>query len=41
MVIVQINHTRPDMPKAGWEARHTPERAQQFLAVPGLAPAAE
>ncbi|MBB5690338.1 YdhR family protein [Roseomonas alkaliterrae] len=36
MVIVQINYTRPDMPKAEWEARYTPERARQFLAVPGL-----
>lgn len=36
MVIVQVNYTRPDMPKAEWEARYTPERAQQFLAVPGL-----
>ncbi|WP_137124104.1 YdhR family protein [Roseomonas sp. HF4] len=36
MVIVQVNYTRPAMPKAEWEARYTPERAQQFLAVPGL-----
>lgn len=36
MVIVQINYRRPDMPKAEWEARYTPERAQQFLAVAGL-----
>ena len=36
MVIVQINYRRPDMPKAEWEARYTPERAQPFLAVPGL-----
>lgn len=36
MVIVQINYTRPDMPKAEWEARYTPERARPFLAVPGL-----
>ena len=36
MVIVQINYTRPDMPKAEWEARYTDDRARQFLAVPGL-----
>ena len=36
MVIVQINYRRPDMPKAEWEARYTPERAQQFLSVAGL-----
>lgn len=36
MVIVQINYTRPDMPKADWEARYTDDRARQFLAVPGL-----
>jgi len=36
MMIVQINYTRPDMPKAEWEARYTPDRARQFLAVPGL-----
>ena len=36
MVIVQINYTRPDMPKAEWEARYTDDRAKQFLAVPGL-----
>lgn len=36
MMIVQINYTRPDMPKAEWEARYTDDRARQFLAVPGL-----
>jgi hypothetical protein len=36
MVIVQVNYTRPDMPKAEWEARYTDDRARQFLAVPGL-----
>ena len=36
MVIVQINYTHPDMPKAEWEARYTDDRAKQFLAVPGL-----
>jgi len=36
MVIVQINYTRPDMPRAAWEARYTDERARQFLSVPGL-----
>ena len=36
MVIVQINYRRPDMPKAEWEARYTPERATPFLSVPGL-----
>lgn len=37
MVIVQVNYTRPAMPKAQWEARYTDDRARQFLAVPGLA----
>ncbi|HWT10136.1 MAG TPA: YdhR family protein [Roseomonas sp.] len=36
MMIVQVNYTRPDMPKAEWEARYTDDRARQFLAVPGL-----
>ena len=36
MVIVQINYRRPDMPKADWESRYTPERARSFLAVEGL-----
>ncbi len=36
MVIVQVNYRRPDMPQAEWEARYTPERARQFLAVDGL-----
>lgn len=36
MVILQINCRRPDMPKAEWEARYTPERATPFLSVPGL-----
>jgi hypothetical protein len=36
MMIVTINYTRPAMPRAEWEARYTPERAQQFLSVPGL-----
>lgn len=36
MMIVQINYTRPEMPKAEWEARYTDDRAKQFLAVPGL-----
>ncbi len=36
MMIVQVNYTRPDMPKADWEARYTDDRARQFLAVPGL-----
>ncbi len=36
MVIVQINYRRPDMPKADWEARYTPERARPFLDVEGL-----
>ncbi|NMJ40040.1 YdhR family protein [Roseomonas sp. JC162] len=36
MVIVQVNYTRPAMPKAEWEARYTDDRAKQFLAVPGL-----
>jgi hypothetical protein len=36
MMIVQVNYTRPDMPKAEWEARYTPDRARQFLSVPGL-----
>ena len=29
MVIVQINYRRPDMPKAEWEARYTPDRARR------------
>lgn len=36
MMIVQVNYTRPDMPKSEWEARYTDDRARQFLAVPGL-----
>ena len=36
MMIVQVNYTRPEMPKAEWEARYTDDRAKQFLAVPGL-----
>ncbi len=36
MAIVQINHRRPDMPKAEWEARRTDDRARQFLQAPGL-----
>jgi hypothetical protein len=36
MMIVQVNYTRPEMPKAEWEARYTDDRARQFLAVPGL-----
>lgn len=36
MMIVQVNYTRPDMPKAEWEARYTDDRAKQFLAVAGL-----
>jgi hypothetical protein len=36
MVIVQINYRRPDMPKAEWEARYTPDRARPFLDVGGL-----
>jgi hypothetical protein len=36
MMIVQVNYTRPDMPKAEWEARYTDDRARQFLSVPGL-----
>ena len=36
MVIVQINYRRPDMLKAGWEARYTPQRATPFFAVPGV-----
>jgi hypothetical protein len=36
MMIVTINYTRPAMARAEWEARYTPERAQQFLSVPGL-----
>ncbi len=36
MMIVQVNYTRPDMPKADWEARYTDDRAKAFLAVPGL-----
>ena len=36
MMIVQVNYTRPEMPKAAWEARYTDDRAKQFLSVPGL-----
>ena len=36
MMIVQVNYTRPAMPKAEWEARYTDDRARQFLSVPGL-----
>jgi hypothetical protein len=36
MMIVQINYTRPEMPKAEWEARYTDDRAKQFLGVQGL-----
>ena len=36
MMIVQVNYTHPEMPKAEWEARYTDDRAKQFLAVPGL-----
>ena len=36
MVIVQINYTHPEMPKAEWEARYTDDRARAFLSVPGL-----
>ena len=36
MMIVQVNYTRPEMPRAEWEARYTDDRARQFLAVPGL-----
>lgn len=36
MMIVQVNYTRPEMPKAEWEARYTDDRARQFLAVDGL-----
>lgn len=36
MMIVQINYTHPEMPRAEWEARYTDDRAKPFLAVPGL-----
>ena len=36
MMIVQVNYTRPEMPKAEWEARYTDDRARQFLSVAGL-----
>ena len=36
MVIVQINYSRPDMPKADWDARYTDETAKPFLSVVGL-----
>lgn len=41
MAAVQINHRRPDMPKAEWGARRTDDRARRFLRVPDLETAAE